>query len=191
MDEARNRRLVAWVATEVMPHEPAVRAWLNRRMLSRDDVDDLVQEAYCRMASADAVDRIERPDGYFFQIVRNLLNDQLKRANVVRIDSMASLDELGTAEPAPGPEVHAADRRELGRIAEILDSLPERCRRVFELRRLEGLPQRTIAERLGITEAVVENEGTRGIRLILQALRDQGGTIAEEYAERMQRRRWR
>ena len=40
------------------------------------------------------------------------------------------------------------------------------------MRRFEGLSQREIARRLGVTESVVENEGVKGMRLIMQALRE-------------------
>jgi len=48
--------------------------------------------------------------------------------------------------------------------------LPDRCRRIFEMRKIEGLPQREIARRMGVTENVVENESVRGLRAILAAL---------------------
>jgi RNA polymerase sigma-70 factor (ECF subfamily) len=41
------------------------------------------------------------------------------------------------------------------------------------MRKIEGLPQREIAQRLGITESMVENDGVKGLRLILEALRAQ------------------
>src|SRR3546814_4682438 len=35
-----------WLATQVLPHEPALRAWLSRRLGAGLEVDDVVQEAY-------------------------------------------------------------------------------------------------------------------------------------------------
>lgn len=42
-------RIMAWVGSEVLPHEADVRAWL-RRTLAPDDVEDVIQEAYCQIA---------------------------------------------------------------------------------------------------------------------------------------------
>jgi len=62
-------------------------------------------------------------------------------------------------------------------VLRLIDRLPDRCRRVFEMRKIQGLSQREIAARLGITETVVENEVVKGLRLISRALR-QGGPAA-------------
>ncbi|MCK5912139.1 MAG: RNA polymerase subunit sigma-24, partial [Caulobacter sp.] len=42
-----------------------------------------------------------------------------------------------------------------------------------EMRKIEGVPQREIARRLGVTEHVVENEAVRGLRAILAAMTEQ------------------
>jgi hypothetical protein len=60
--------LVRWVATHIVPQEPAVRAAL-RRGASESDVDDLVQEAYCRFAAGSGrAYRAAR--AYFMQTVK-------------------------------------------------------------------------------------------------------------------------
>ena len=41
------------------------------------------------------------------------------------------------------------------------------------MRKIEGLPQREIARRLGVTENSVENESVRGLRAILAAITEQ------------------
>jgi RNA polymerase sigma factor (sigma-70 family) len=159
----------------VMPHEANVRAWLRHALVPPDDIDDLVQEAYCKLAALQTIDHIDRPDAYFFQIVRNLLNDQLRRARVVRIETIGELTSLSVASEEPSPERVAVATRELERVRGLIGALPERCRQVLELRKLDGLSQRQVARRLGISESVVENEGVKGMRLILSALRSESG----------------
>ncbi len=171
-DEGR-RRIVAWVAQCVMPHEGKVRAWLARSRMSKEDIDDVIQEAYCRLSALDGFAAVDRPDAYFFSIARNLLASQMRRAKIVEIEAVAELEALSPFDDAPSPERAASARVELDRIRELVAALPERCRRIFELRKIEGLPQREIAARLGVSESVVENEGARGVRLILAALRSQ------------------
>lgn len=173
MEQEGRRRIVAWVAQSVMPHEAKVRAWLSRARVSREDIDDVIQEAYCRLSALDDIEAIDRPDAYFFSIARNLLASQLRRARIVEIEAVAEIEAMAPFDDMPSPERQAAARLELARVRELVTALPERCRRIFELRKLEGLPQREIAERLGVTESVVENEGAKGVRLILAALRGQ------------------
>jgi RNA polymerase sigma factor (sigma-70 family) len=170
--------VVAWVAEHAMSCEPAVRRWLRRSRVSREDVDDLIQEAYCKLASLPSVDHISRPDGYFFQTVRNLLSEQIRRSQVVRIETVKDISALSIYSDEPSPERVAGGLQELARVRRLIEDLPPRCRRIFELRKIEGRSQREIARLLGVSESVVENEGVKGMRIIMAALREEA-----EYAE--------
>lgn len=171
------QRIVTWVANEIMPHEAGVRAWLRRSRVPPDEIDDLVQEAYAKMVALERIDQIQSPDGYFFQTVRNLLTDKLRRAKVVRIEAVMEIDALSVCTDEPSPEQAAASRRELSRVQALIQALPDRCRRVFELRKVEGVPQREIARRLSISESAVENEAVKGMRLIMRALQEEGADL--------------
>jgi RNA polymerase sigma-70 factor (ECF subfamily) len=171
MEQDKRAGIVAWVAHCVMPHEGKVRAWLARSRVAQEDIDDVIQEAYCRLSALEDVGAIDRPDAYFFSIARNLLAANLRRARIVRIEAVAEIEALAPFDDAPSPERQAAGRIELARVAELVARLPERCRRIFELRKIQGLPQRDIAAQLGVTESIVENEGARGVRLVLAQLR--------------------
>ena len=173
MVEARARR-AAWVAAQVMPHEPAVRRWLARSKVAPAEIDDLVQYAYCRFAELASVEAIADPAAYFFEVVRRALIGAMRRARVVSMETVAEIDALNVYADEPSPERVVAARRELGEVLRLIDRLPDRCRRVFEMRKLQGLSQREIASRLGLTETVVENEVVKGLRLISQALREGG-----------------
>jgi RNA polymerase sigma factor (sigma-70 family) len=176
------RRLAAWIATSVMPHEASVRGWLRQRMASREDVDDLVQEAYARFASLTAFEQIAEPRRYFHEVARNLLIDHIRRQRIVRIDAVADIEVTRAMSRDPDPEQITAARRELARVFRLIEALPDRCRQVFTLRKVEGLSQREIALRLNVNESVVENDGVKGLRLIMKAMREQSceGTKDEE-----------
>lgn len=174
-----------------MPHESDVRHWLRRSRVPDNDADDLIQEAYCRMAALDATDHITHPASYFFQIVRNLLLEQLRRAKVVRFETAIELDSMAGGEDL-SPERIVAGRRELARVQGLIAGLPDRCRRVFELRKLHGVSQREIARMLGVSESVVENDGVKGLRMIIEALRQADAPavqIRKEQDERPRNRR--
>jgi RNA polymerase sigma factor (sigma-70 family) len=172
--EEHRRRLVRWVAVHVMPHEPAVRAWLRRAVIQEGDVDDIIQEAYCKLSSLEAFDSILNPSGYFFAISRNILTDHLRRTRVVRFEAISGPGALEFSTEDSGQEVALDAKRELAMVQQLIEGLPSRCREVFLLRKVLGLSQREIAAKLGISESAVENEGVRGMRLILQGLRDSG-----------------
>jgi RNA polymerase sigma-70 factor (ECF subfamily) len=179
------------VAREVIPHEGEVRAWLARPRLPQEDIDDLIQESYCRLSALDSVDHIDRPDAYFFSIARNLMVRRLKRAQVVPIDAIAEIEAYAD-DAHPSPEQQAGSRLDLARMRGFLAALPERCRRIVELRKLEDCTQREIAARLGVTESVVENEVYNGVQALLRAWRAADAVTAlrlQQYEAEEERRR--
>jgi len=169
MDPGR-AKIVAWVGREILPHEADVRAWLRRSMVPDDEIEDIIQDAYCRLLSIQGASHIASPRAYFFTAARNVVIDHVRRSRVVRMETVTEIEALHVVLDEPSPERVTAGRRELDRVRRLIAGLPDRCRRVFELRKIEGLPQREIATLLGVTETIVENDVVKGQRLILKAL---------------------
>lgn len=160
-----------------MPHEARVRSWLARSRLSPEDIDEVMQEAYCRIAMLPAVDHIERPLAYMFSITRNLLLRRLKRQQIVVLEAVSEI-EAWPDDDTPSPEEQAASRISYERVLAIIGRLPERCRKVIELRKIEGWSQKEIAAHLGMTEKAVEKQVWTGVRAIRDAW-----TLAEIQSE--------
>jgi len=51
-----------------------------------------------------------------------------------------------------------------------LEILPERCRLIFVMKRLEGMSQKEIAKELGISTKTVENQITKALKVLKDAL---------------------
>jgi RNA polymerase sigma-70 factor (ECF subfamily) len=171
---ADRARRVAWVAKEVMPHEPAVRRWLARSRVPPDQIDDFIQEAYCKLSALPSVEHIQRPDAYFFQTVRSLVTQKIRQSRIVSIETVTEIDALPVLSDDPSPERIVAARRELAEVLRLIGDLPARCRQVVKMRKIEGLSQKEISLRLGITETMVENDVVKGMRLISGALKKSG-----------------
>lgn len=163
----RRTEIATWVAREVLPLEGRVRAWLNRAQVSKADADELIQEAYCRIAMLDSIDHIETPYAYFHSIVRNLLLRRLRRERVVPIEAFAEIEALH--DDRPSPEQLAANKVACRTLMTIIAALPDRCRQIVQLRKIEGWSQKQIALHLGTTEKAVEKQVWLGIRLVRQA----------------------
>lgn len=153
-----------WFADEVHVHDGQLKAYLRGSFPGVSDVDDVVQESYLRIWKTRATHPIECAKGFLFQVARRLAIDVLRRRESARTDSVADLAGLGVAESAPNAADSAARSEELLLLAKAFHSLPDRCRAVLVLRKLEGLSQREIAERLGITEGTVQVHIGRGLR---------------------------
>ncbi|OFY99249.1 MAG: hypothetical protein A3K10_01345 [Bacteroidetes bacterium RIFCSPLOWO2_12_FULL_31_6] len=58
------------------------------------------------------------------------------------------------------------------RINTAIQTLPEKCREVFQLNRIEGLKYREIAEKLGISIKTVENQVSKALKVLRTNLSD-------------------
>jgi RNA polymerase sigma factor (sigma-70 family) len=158
-----------WLAQHVLPHEPALRAWLVRGRDGGLDPDDVVQEAYATLAALDSVAHIRNPRTYLFSVAHSVALSYVRRARVVRIEAMAELGAPDVlVDEDPTPERIVADRQELRLVAALIRSLPGKCREAFTLRKVEGLPQREIARRMGVSESTVEKHISKALRLLMQ-----------------------
>lgn len=175
--DAASSTFVTWLARNVLPHEPALRHWLQRR--ARLDMlgltaDDIVQETYARLARMPSTDHIRDPRAYVFRTAYSLLLQEIRRSRVVPIDSMDTSEALDIASQAPSPDMIMEMRQDMQILSQAIDSMPPKCRRVFVLRKLHGYSQREIAEELGITENTVETHLARGIRKLMDFYQSSG-----------------
>ncbi|MDE8650190.1 RNA polymerase sigma factor [Novosphingobium album (ex Liu et al. 2023)] len=166
---ADKREAVQWVAVHILRHEPSLRRWLRRTGVQASDIDDIVQQTYCKLSELDSVAHIIDARAYFFATARSFLLQRLRRDRVVHIQAASDQIDNQAVDQAPSPERMVGARSELNKVFEVIAALPKRYREVIELRRIEGLSQKETAKRLGLTEKSVENSLARGLKAILQS----------------------
>lgn len=166
--------IVSWVSLNVLPHEAELRMKLSLVCKDAAEIDDVLQEVYCRLLKLESVEQIWEPRGYVMRMAKNIVIDQFRHNTVVEIDAMANLEELDVPDPAPTPERIAMARAELQWVMGLIAGLPERCRRVIRARRIDGLSQDDTARSLGLTKSVVEKETMRGMALISEHIERAG-----------------
>lgn len=147
-----------------------MRLWLRGMGISEDEVNDIVQDSYVLIAHLDSVAHIRNGKSYFFQTAKSVFIRKIRRARIVPIGQLTELDSAALSDDDPGPERRVSARQELERVRRLIAGLPDKCRTIFEMRRLQGLPQKEIARRLGVSENIVEMQAVRGLKLILKAL---------------------
>lgn len=136
-------------------HVDWLRAWLRRRTECPHRAADLAQDTFCRLIEKSPEPRIETPRTFLATIARRLLVDDVRRRDVERaiLDAQA-LHGANGEEITPERIVEAAQFLDM--ILRVLERLPVQARETFLLRRIEGLGQSDIAERLGISISTVK-----------------------------------
>ncbi|MGE3476552.1 MAG: RNA polymerase sigma factor [Rhodospirillaceae bacterium] len=158
-----------WLEQHVLPHDAALRAWIQKKVPVGLDVDDVVQEAYAILASLDSVESIRNPKSYTLRVAYSVILSHVRRARIVPMMTVSDVDFLGASDDTPSVERTVSDRDDLRRVGDAISELPPTCRQVFVLRRIDGLSQREIAERLGITVKTVEKHITKAVRVLVDS----------------------
>ena len=169
-NEAEDR----WFRDEIQAHEPELRAYLRGRFPSVRDIDDLVQETYARILHAREAGKATLTRAYLFVIARNAALDQLRRRKTISVEAIAEFDRLPVVADAPDAAETTSHAQELQILADAIATLPERCRRIFILRRYHDLSHREIARQLGIAENTVNAQLVTAMLRCREYLRARG-----------------
>ena len=161
-----------WLADHILPQEAGLRHWLRRCLPAGMEVDDVVQETYALLAQLPDVSRIRTPRAYLYTTARSVVLQQVRRERIVSFETVAELDRLEVADAGDGPERQAVAGEELRRIAALIRAMPDKCRQAFVLRKIRGLSQREISQRMGISENTVEKHIAKGLRLLMDGVKD-------------------
>jgi RNA polymerase sigma-70 factor (ECF subfamily) len=162
----------AWLAKEILVHERALRGYLSRFFKNVADIEDVVQETYARLLSLNdsASAAVRNWHAFLFTSARNVALDRIRRAHVVSLDTLAEMGGIDVLDQTPSVDEGLNARQELALLFDAIASLPDRCREALTLRKLYGLSQREIAQRLAITESTVEKHVAYGVRLCAERM---------------------
>jgi RNA polymerase sigma factor (sigma-70 family) len=162
--------LDAWFEQEILIHEDALVRYIKRRWPAPEDVLDLRQEAYARVYEAAGRSRPAAAKSFLFTTARNLMADRIRRERVVSIEARGDLEELDVLVDEISPERHASARQELRLLAQAFTRLPRRAQEIVWRRRIQDLPQKEVAARLGVHEGAIEKQIANAMRRLADAL---------------------
>jgi RNA polymerase sigma-70 factor (ECF subfamily) len=131
-----------------------VRAALMRRGRSVHDADDLVQEAWVRLACYERVQNVDQPEAFLMRTALNLSIDthrtRLSRGEEVLLEDVVLVDTR------PSAEATLLARERVARLIVCLGRLSEKTRDIFLSHRVEGLSYQEIALHHQLSISTVE-----------------------------------
>lgn len=146
-----------------------LRRYLTRLLGNHPEAQDVAHDAYLRVYPTMTNNTAERPEALLYVTARRLAINKLKRRSISPLaPEGAALDTAASS--APGVPQQVMARQELHLLEEAIANLPEGCRTVLLLRKVELLSHREIADRLGIAISTVEKQHARALRLLKAAL---------------------
>ena len=138
-----------WLATFAR-----VRAALVRRGRSVQDADDLVQEAWVRLACYERDQVVDEPEAFLMRTALNLSIDA-HRARVSHGEELV-LEEVVLLDAGPTIEAVVLGRERMARMSVCLGRLNDKTRDIFLAHRMDGMTYKEIAERHGLSISTVE-----------------------------------
>ena len=138
-----------------LKNESMLKRFLRRFLYKQEDIDEISQETFLRAYKATKGREIDSPKAYLFQVARSLAYSELSRKTRKLTDYLedALEDQAGTTDLL---EDEYAAQQKITFFFEAIAELPPQCRRVFLMRKVQGMPHKAISESLGIGASAVE-----------------------------------
>lgn len=154
----------AWFETNVLVHEAPLRRYLLKLTQSRDDAEDLLQEAFLRVLKASRNTMIENPRAFLFRTAFNLFVQGYRRNRTAPVDPMSEFDRLNVKDMCVAADDQIIARERLGVLADAVDCLPPQSRRILIMRKVYLLSHEEIQEALGVSRRTIERHVASGLK---------------------------
>ena len=136
---------------------PRLRAFAARQLGNTAEAEEVVQEAFLRLHTAESDGPLDNPNAFLFRTTENLAIDRLRRRRFEGTPPKVSEDgEIAELVDRITPEETVSKKQDLAELLKVINTLPKRRRDVFLLSRVEGLRHSEIAALLGISTSTVE-----------------------------------
>jgi RNA polymerase sigma-70 factor (ECF subfamily) len=149
-----------------------LRTFLRRHGRSRDDADDLIQEAFLRLHLYCQDDEVQKQDAFLMRTVLNLSVD-LHRKEHRHLYCEESLESLLLIDVKPTPDEDFAASQRLTKVGTVLNALGPRTREIFLMHRVEGYGSAHIAQRFGISLSAVEKHIAKAVLALMDVVESQ------------------
>lgn len=138
-----------------LQNESLLKRFLRRFLYKQEDIDEISQETFLRAYKATKGREIDSPKAYLFQVARSLAYSELSRKTRKLTDYLeeALEDGAGTTDLL---EDECTAQQKITLYFDAIAELPPQCRRVFLMRKVQGMPHKAIAVSLGIGASAVE-----------------------------------
>lgn len=155
-------------AVLIAEREPLLR--FLRARGAGDAAEDVLQDLWLRVSGLDS-GPIGDPRGYLFRAANNVMHDRFRSAQRARkrdSDWLAVQGGFKEASDAPLPDRQLIARAALDDAEATLRAEGERVLQIFRLFRIEGIGQREIAQKLGLSLSAVEKDLQKAYRALMR-----------------------
>lgn len=140
---------------------------------SKSAADEVISTVFLGIwSNRTRIERIERFDSYIFRAVKNKCLNYLRDVHRIKFESLDD-NELKMKKSVYSPEGSLINGELRTTILQALDTLPPRCRMVFELVKQDGFKYKEAAKLLGVSVNTVENQMGKAMAILREKLRNE------------------
>jgi RNA polymerase sigma factor (sigma-70 family) len=155
----------------LMVHFPRLKKLLQRRGNTREEAEDLIQQAFLRVkVYCDEGGEVREPEAFLVRTVLNLSRDAREREHR-DLYVAERVETLAIADPAPRPDEVLELEDRLKEFESVLSAISPRTRDVFFMHRVNGLSYAQIAEHFDVSVSAVEKHIARAVAALGRTLR--------------------
>lgn len=134
-------------------HNRALIAFLQCRLNSLSDAQEVAQEAYLRMLTMDNREEVDSLRGYLFKVAGNLAIDRLRKRKVRSEFAVVQAQD----EPMDDhrPDHHAMAVEQVAGLRRALSELPAKASQAFVMHVIEGRELSNVAQTMKLSERMV------------------------------------
>lgn len=143
--------------------------YARRYVTDADTASDIVQNLFVAIHEGRISSPLTSFRSYAYSTVRNACLNVLKHADVERAYESQTL-ATATEESDETADREMEQSETLARVARAMSQLPEQCRRIFTMSRVDGLTNQEIADDLGLSKRTVETQISNALRALRKML---------------------
>ena len=148
--------------------------WAARLSGSSSDAEDIVQEVFLTVhRQLPGAEELRSPPAWLLQITRNVVRHAWRtRSRTAR--RVEAFGRDSAVAPAPDPDAELERRQAAAHLANALEALDDRYRRVYWLSEVQGLPPATVAALTGLSPEALRVRRFRARRQMAHHLAKRG-----------------
>lgn len=154
---------ITGISRAFLENNTFLKKFLRRFLCQVQDIEDVVQETYVKAYIAEQHKSIAYPKAYLFSIAKNLALNELDRKSRQMTDSIEECKAANMTESVENLEEEVQAQQSVILHCQAVAALPERCRRVYLLRKVHGMSHKEIAACLGISLSMVAKHLKTGV----------------------------
>lgn len=146
----------------------------NSYLHDADASEDIVQSTYVRMWELNKVfDSEQEALQYLLTSVKNNCISALRKSNIKNRHNNGDSILTVAADSSFNATEGIINRERAATISQIMSMLPNKCRIILKMSRIDGMTYKEIAQKTGLSVKTIENHMARAIRILREFSQNQ------------------